>query len=88
MKIHLDEELNICDTCQKSCKRKPKLLRYLKTHNTDKKSTFECDKYEVVFTRGDNLKHQLIPHESTKLPCHKCDKMFRRNFELKQHVCT
>lgn len=87
-KIQSNENLFICDLCRKSFIKKSNFLKHLKTHDTGEQFSFRCDKCEQVFTRKDNLEGHLKSHESSRFPPRECDRVFGRQFELRQHILT
>jgi hypothetical protein len=73
-----------CHICGKSCWH---LKQHLDGHNGLRKTEFECDLCDKVYSQDAKLKHHKLSfHYKVLHKCHLCDKGFTTVFGLKTHL--
>ena len=83
---HINKVYN-CDQCQYIAKDKGSLNEHMKTtHSKKEYKEYKCEYCEQVFEHVLHLraiKHARSPHDHS---CHKCDKAFIYNNQLRKHI--
>ncbi|XP_044742969.1 zinc finger protein 236 [Chrysoperla carnea] len=79
--------LYMCDTCDKTFKRKEHLMQHRKLHSGER--PFVCDKCQKSFSRKEHLIRHSVSHTGEKcFECDQCHKSFSRKDNLHKHRRT
>ena len=82
----VEDDLTVvqCQICGKSLKHLQILLNHIRdVHGGDK---FTCASCGISVSCERNLTAHMITHNKPSIPCEKCGRLFKRNYDVKSHI--